>query len=959
MRNVIRLVVLGVLGVLVGLAPAMASAETGAAPLRLDVAASKSGYVSGEKVSLRFTLTNQGSAPCQVVAIADGTVDVTAATKDGKALTPTFLGQSHYFGYEQATSGALTTVNPGASTTFDLVGITAPGRGEDSMALPAADPTADGDSLVAMWPVAAEGSYSVSVAYTLAPIDGATPAACAGATSVATVAFTVGPGSPGFPWLWVILGAAGLLVLILIVLFLVRRGRTRAAAFAVLAILTAAGLTVTEPRQASAELIVGGAGTEFGIRANGCVSAFQVNDPAKLMDFLKDPNSPRVQILPREYDPELAKERDHYSVTRYSVSEYGGPQGSNVYWTPTSKNPDGTPQRFEHSSVDRDACSELYHELAHAFDAAKGVHNFGRCNENVKTNVAEVRATLAENQYRRNGGMPAHESYDGPPLPKSLSECKKKEEPPVKRGCTFPALTGQPLLSLNGSRRQRADCDAPPDDAAMTDGDPHLATFDKRWYDFQAVGEFVAARSTKDDLEIQTRQTAMPNDRTVSLNSAVALKVGADKVGFYLRDGDIDVHVNAASATPTRGDLKLSGGGTLKRRPSAVPNGTDGYTVRWPDGSAVWLDPIGRWGIRLFAKLANDRKGQVSGLLGNFDGNADNDLVTKDGKPIAAPPSFEQLYRTFGDSWRITQQESLFDYAAGESTEKFTDRAFPERELTIRDIPEEQRKSAKAACELAGVTNPALLDACILDVVTIGQPTFAVNAGETQNVVPSAKPTTNEPPPGPVNNERPLRDGDTVTGKLDAPGEQDVYQLDLGGATDFDFVDETKEISFEPEHPGLWRRALDTDAWRIAEDSPEAKKVVVTAPEYTGEYHFRVVTRKHRRFEVKLGDKIGPGGAAGTGRLDVPGRVDVYVFDSGSASSIDLADSRGCNYWVGVAEDNPEAIVHTPYPMWVDEPDGPCISTSIHVEPNTRYQLVVWSTEAKMLDYEFRITGRA
>ena len=36
-------------------------------------------------------------------------------------------------------------------------------------------------------------------------------------------------------------------------------------------------------------------------------------------------------------------------------------------------------------------------------------------------------------------------------------------------------------------------------------GDPHLSSFDAALYDFQAVGEFIAAKSTTDDFELQAR----------------------------------------------------------------------------------------------------------------------------------------------------------------------------------------------------------------------------------------------------------------------------------------------------------------------------------------------------------------------------------------------------------------------------------------------------------------------
>jgi hypothetical protein len=325
--------------------------------------------------------------------------------------------------------------------------------------------------------------------------------------------------------------------------------------------------------------------------------------------------------------------------------------------------------------------------------------------------------------------------------------------------------------------------------------------------------------------------------------------------------------------------------------------------------------------------------------------------VTRDGKPVSQPPQFDQLHRTFGDSWRISQAESLFDYASGENTEKFTDRSFPERERTVNDLTENQREQGRAACRLAGVTDPALLDQCILDVAITGQPSFAVNAGDTQSMLPEK----NEPPPGPVN-ERKVRDGDTVSGRIGAPGERDVYQLDLGDAMEFQLVDQTGDIAIEAENTSVgWLNALIPDANRLSDRSAQASRIVVSRPDNgTGEYSFRVVAIKQRRFDVK----IGADGVPGTGRLDVPGRMDVYTLDAGGVSSIRLADHRACNYWVGIAEDTAGSSVPTPYPVWSglpDIPEGACGTIPIPVEPGKRFHLVVWSKEAKTFDYGFRI----
>lgn len=86
------------------------------------------------------------------------------------------------------------------------------------------------------------------------------------------------------------------------------------------------------------------------------------------------------------------------------------------------------------------------------------------------------------------------------------------------------------------------------------------------------------------------------------------------------------------------------------------------------------------------SSLISDRGGGLVGLLGSLDGEVRNDLVVAGGDPTdlasdAAinPDDAAAVHDRFDDSWRITDEESLFDYAEGESTETFTLRLPPER----------------------------------------------------------------------------------------------------------------------------------------------------------------------------------------------------------------------------------------------------------------------------------------
>jgi hypothetical protein len=68
---------------------------------------------------------------------------------------------------------------------------------------------------------------------------------------------------------------------------------------------------------------------------------------------------------------------------------------------------------------------------------------------------------------------------------------------------------------------------------ASSTNDPHLTTFDGLKYDLQTVGEFTLIKSNNSAFEVQARQSPYNNSASLSINSAVAMKVGSNRVALY------------------------------------------------------------------------------------------------------------------------------------------------------------------------------------------------------------------------------------------------------------------------------------------------------------------------------------------------------------------------------------------------------------------------------------------
>jgi hypothetical protein len=246
-------------------------------------------------------------------------------------------------------------------------------------------------------------------------------------------------------------------------------------------------------------------------------------------------------------------------------------------------------------------------------------------------------------------------------------------------------------------------------------GEPHLTNFNGLLYDFQASGDFLLAEIDP-DFVVQTRQkSGAPTWPDLAVNKAVAMKMGKTRLAICLKP----THRAATIFRRFVVDGKpndLGNGKSLSLPGVTVSRSGNVYVFTRPDGANVRVVLNHSW-LDVSVGLGSIPMAKVRGLLGNANGNAGaDDLAMRDGSLLRQPVSFTDLYR-FGDSWRVSSDESLLSQLCGE---KNMERDIPKKPFYAKDLNPKVYERARRICTSAGVKEEALLDACTLDTAVLG-----------------------------------------------------------------------------------------------------------------------------------------------------------------------------------------------------------------------------------------------
>ncbi|CAH1253065.1 MUC4 [Branchiostoma lanceolatum] len=272
--------------------------------------------------------------------------------------------------------------------------------------------------------------------------------------------------------------------------------------------------------------------------------------------------------------------------------------------------------------------------------------------------------------------------------------------------------------------------------------DPHIRTLDSQEYTFNGLGEYVLLDANGEYM-IQGRTTHAPGSiQATSFSAIVAYQRGHPPVQINLADDN---------------NMELYMNGTLVGTfPFGDDPAEDPYEFEDDDSVAVYPNMNGpvpslliffnnALSVKVTASqsmlhfefsVPNRLKNATIGLLGNWDGNADNDFVAFDGTQLPVDAAERQIYEDFGETWRVTEadgpKKTMFTYGPGESIDSFRNDSY------VPQFSAEMNFSAdplyETATEICGSRTDCLFDTLQTRDTSVGEAAIQTQQNFDQEV---------------------------------------------------------------------------------------------------------------------------------------------------------------------------------------------------------------------------------
>ncbi|KAK3103588.1 hypothetical protein FSP39_020372 [Pinctada imbricata] len=273
-------------------------------------------------------------------------------------------------------------------------------------------------------------------------------------------------------------------------------------------------------------------------------------------------------------------------------------------------------------------------------------------------------------------------------------------------------------------------------------GDPHLTTLDRLSYTFNGHGEFVLLKTTSGTFEAQGRFLPLITDgvKTATYIGGIAAQQtspNSDRVEIILnsaRDG-VDIYKNGNLQS-----LDLSSPVDLLEvtLTKTTVNSTDTYRMIYSNGITVGVR-LENAIFSLVVEISSNFANSVQGLLGNFNGDQEDDYMSPNGTVLSGGSSAtESEVYNYGLTWQNNETNTLFSYPGGGNWSNFIDAAFSpiffDSDLTVMFPNATERTLAQDTCYQTGQTDPDPTQRrqCYFDFKVTGDATLAQGTSASQ-----------------------------------------------------------------------------------------------------------------------------------------------------------------------------------------------------------------------------------
>ncbi|KAH9505487.1 hypothetical protein Btru_057440 [Bulinus truncatus] len=297
-------------------------------------------------------------------------------------------------------------------------------------------------------------------------------------------------------------------------------------------------------------------------------------------------------------------------------------------------------------------------------------------------------------------------------------------------------------------------------------GDPHITSLDGLTYTMNGWGEWILLEVPDDKFYLQAR-TGKAETADGTLSNATVFTAFAAKES---NESSFQVELSSSKTS-----MVISVNGLditnifYKSAESEILLSTDFITVSREGGNnSTLIIASFSCGVSVKVHTASksllveldvlkDLQNKTRGLLGNFNGNKDDEFTLSDGTVLPSNISEREIYQHFAKSWIVTAESSVFVYPQGESTSTYQHLEF---EPMYRD--EADPAAVAKAVEICGDKN----DACIFDYLVTGDKSFAESTKNfKENIEVTLVKLANNPPTVRIQN-----------GSLEVNGHWFVYQ---------------------------------------------------------------------------------------------------------------------------------------------------------------------------------------